>query len=229
MGVIEKFFREPMLDLLYDAICIDFEKAILEDKNENQKYYDISAEEDKLHNMMIEIVGNEDEKIKKLMGIIRELEDYCCKETEYWNKKYFKLGFSYLLQVISQKDRNMGYLFSKNEAGEIVGRVQKNNFSVKVHDFLDKLRENSISNEQKNKLFQLVNKLEKGTKTQKRRFSFYYNLINNEKIFKVKEIAEMEKCDSSAIRPAVSRITSLLVNSQGEIKEELEKIIDNKI
>lgn len=229
MGVIEKFFREPMLDLLYDAICIDFEKAILEDKNENQKYYDISAEEDKLHNMMIEIVGNEDEKIKKLMGIIRELEDYCCKETEYWNKKYFKLGFSYLLQVISQKDRNMGYLFSKNEAGEIVGRVQKNNFSVKVHDFLDKLRENSISNEQKNKLFQLVNKLEKGTKTQKRRFSFYYNLINNEKIFKVKEIAEMEKCDSSAIRPDVSRITSLLVNSQGEIKEELEKIIDNKI
>lgn len=120
-------------------------------------------------------------------------------------------------------------MFSKNEAGEIVGRVQKNNFSVKVHDFLDKLRENSISNEQKNKLFQLVNKLEKGTKTQKRRFSFYYNLINNEKIFKVKEIAEMEKCDSSAIRPAVSRITSLLVNSQGEIKEELEKIIDNKI
>lgn len=229
MGVIEKFFREPMLDLLYDAICIDFEKAILEDKNERQKYYDISAEEDKLHNMMIEIVGNEDEKIKKLMGIIRELEDYCCKETEYWNKKYFKLGFSYLLQVISQKDRNMGYLFSKNEAGEIVGRVQKNNFSVKVHDFLDKLRENSISNEQKNKLFQLVNKLEKGTKKQKRRFSFYYNLINNEKIFKVKEIAEMEKCDSSAIRPAVSRITSLLVNSQGEIKEELEKIIDNKI
>lgn len=113
MGVIEKFFREPMLDLLYDAICIDFEKAILEDKNENQKYYDISAEEDKLHNMMIEIVGNEDEKIKKLMGIIRELEDYCCKETEYWNKKYFKLGFSYLLQVISQKDRNMGYCFLK--------------------------------------------------------------------------------------------------------------------
>lgn len=223
MGNLENVFKQPVLDLLYDSISIDFEKAILNDKEERKKYYDLSDEENKLQDMLIEIVGNENEKMKKMMGLVRELENYCCQETEYWNKKYFKLGFAYMLQIIAQKDKVTGNLFLMNENKE------KDKFSLKVHDFLDILRQNKVSIKQKRKLKELVGKLKKGSETQKRRFSFYYNLINEDNILKVKDIAEIEKCNSSSIRPAIVRITALLVNSRGEIKEELEKIIDNKI
>lgn len=201
---MEEFFKQPILEKLYDYLSVDFEEKLLHDKKESKKYHDILAEEEQLHFMLMEIVGNDKDKLEKLMCVIRELEDYCCKETEYWNKKYFQLGFTCMIDTKTP-------IFSKP--------TEKQDFSTKIHNFLNSLRTKTISEKQKLLLSTFVSDLKKGTESQKRRFLMYYNLIpNNNNLLGYTDIAEIEHCSSSAIRTSVGAIILQLIKLEDSQK-----------
>lgn len=201
---MEEFFKQPILEKLYDFLSVEFEEKLLHDKKESKKYHDILAEEEQLYFMLMNIVGNDKDKLEKLMCIIRELEDYCCKETEYWNKKYFQLGFTCMIDTKTP-------INSKS--------FEKQDFSMKVHNFLDNLRTKTLDEKQKSLLLTFINELKKGTESQKRRFLMYYNLIpNNNKLLGYTHIAEIEHCSSSAIRNSVGAIILQLVRLEDSQK-----------
>ena len=108
---MEEFFKQPILERLYDSLSVEFEESLLNDTNEYEKYHDITKEEEKLYNMLKEIVGNDKDKLSNLMNVITEIEDYCCQETEYWNKKYFKLGFTYMVSYLVRLEDSQKSLF----------------------------------------------------------------------------------------------------------------------
>lgn len=202
---MEDFFKQPVLEKIYDLLSVEFEESLLNDENEYKKYHNIIDEEEKLYKIMEDIVGKDEDKLNKLMSIIRELEYYCCKETEYWNKKYFNLGFTYMIGL---------------RIPETFSRLNMDRFSSEVHSFLDNLRETNISNKQKELLFTFVNDLKEGTEKQKRRFLLFYNLNpNSNKILSYNDIGEMEGCSGSAIKNSVFSIESLLVRLENEQKE----------
>lgn len=96
---MEEFFKQPVLEKLYSLLNDEFEEEVLADNTEGKEYYDILAEEHKLYKMLIEVVGNDNDKLDKLKDILKQLEDSYTKESKYWNKKYFKLGFTYKIQL----------------------------------------------------------------------------------------------------------------------------------
>ena len=144
---MEEFFKQPILEKLYDYLSVDFEEKLLHDKKESKKYHDILAEEEQLYLMLMDIVGNDKNKLEKLMCIIKELEDYCCKETEYWNKKYFQLGFTCMIDTKTP-------IISKP--------TEKHNFSTKVHSFLDSLRTKTLCEKERLLLSTFISDLKKG-------------------------------------------------------------------
>lgn len=222
---MENFFRQPVLDIIYDAVCEEFERSILEDNTERTKYYDIMEEEEKLQNELKEIVGKEDkEKLHKLMQVIREIEQYCCEETDYWNRKYFKLGFCYLTQINSKIDKDE---IKKSIPQKINKHIEnkEEQFSSQVHNFLDSIRNGDIEEEKKKCLLELVKKMKQGTKTQKERFIKYYDLNCEGGIYKLSELSKREGCNGSSFKISVVSIISYLVNLEGNDKEELSKII----
>lgn len=219
---MEEFFKTPFLEMLYNSLSEDFEKSILEDKKERKKYYDISAEEEKLYDMLKDIVGvgNDGNKLEKLMEVIREIEEYCCKETDYWNRKYFKLGFTYMLQLQTQVDRSKKVTKQEDK---------KEEFSILLHNFLNSLRENEIEENQKNKFFDFIESLKIGTKLQKRRFCLYYNIDEKEKKLSYTEISKKERCTSDAVAYSIKRFIQLLTCMESEKDtKELLKLIQNK-
>ena len=208
---MEEFFKQPILEKLYDSLSLEFEESLLNDTNENKKYNDITKEEEKLYNMLKEIVGNDENKLSKLMNIITEIEDYCCKETEYWNKKYFKLGFTYMISLGNSRNFTI---------------LEKDRFSLKVHNFLNHIRENKITEKQRILLIDFINDLENSTEKQKRRFLMYYNLISNSsKILNYSDIGKIEKCSAIAIKTSVISIISKLICLKDSKKELFLAII----
>lgn len=211
---MEEFFKQPILEKLYDSLSVEFEESLLNDKNEYKKYQDITKEEEKLYNMLKEIVGNDKDKLSNLMNVITEIEDYCCKETEYWNKKYFKLGFTYMVSL-----KNPNYFTT----------LEKDKFSLQVHNFLDDIRIKDVDKNKKALLADFIKDLENGTEKQKRRFLMYYNLMpNNNNILNYSDIAKMEGCSISAIKTSVISIVSYLVRLE-DSQKSLFLTIMNKI
>lgn len=98
--------------------------------------------------MLIEIIGNDKDKLKKLFCMIKEFEDYCYKETEFWNMMYFKLGLTCMIDINTPKS----FSYSKRYT-----------FSTKVHDFLVNIRTKNINETQKLLLFTFIKDLKKGT------------------------------------------------------------------
>lgn len=221
---MEKFFKTPFLEMLYNSLSENFEKSILEDKKERKKYYDISAEEEKLYDMLKDIVGvdNDENKLKNLMEVIREIEEYCCKETDYWNRKYFKLGFTYMFELYLQTQEEKSTKPMKKED-------EKERISFLVHNFLNNLRERKINEDQRKNFFDFIEQLDIGTKLQKRRFCLYYDIGENEKVPTFDSIAKKERCTKEATTYSIKRFASLLVNlSNEDYKRQLLEIIKNK-
>ncbi|MCI8444635.1 MAG: hypothetical protein HFJ37_05785 [Clostridia bacterium] len=211
---MEEFFRQPILEKLYHYLSTDFEEKLLHDKKESKKYYAILAAEEQLYSTLKEIVGNDKNKLEQLMYIITQLEDYCCKETEYWNKKYFKLGFTCMIDIKIPKNSR---------------HSEKYNFSMKVHNFLDSLRTKNLDKKQKSLLSTFINNLKNGTEIQKRRFLMYYNLIpNNDELLGYCDIGKIEHCSGSAIRTSISAIILQLVRLE-DPQKSLFLTIMNKI
>lgn len=211
---MEEFFKQPILETLYDSLSVEFEESLLNDTNEYKKYHNIIKEEEKLYDMLREIVGNDKDKLSNLMNVITEIEDYCCAETEYWNKKYFKLGFTYMVSLGNPKDFT---------------RLKENKFSLQVHNFLDNIRIKDIDKNKKILLADFIKGLEDGTEKQKRRFLMYYNLMpNSNNILNYSDIAKMEGCSISAIKTSVISIVSYLVRLE-DSQKSLFLTIMNKI
>ena len=42
---MEEFFKQPILEKLYDSLSLEFEESLLNDTNENKKYNYITKEE----------------------------------------------------------------------------------------------------------------------------------------------------------------------------------------
>lgn len=102
------------------------------------------------------------------------------------------------------------------------------NFSDLVHNFLNSIRSEKISEIKIKKLVNFVGKLNKGTEIQKRRFIAYYSMKNNNnKLENYSTIAAKEKCTFTAIKCSVIRIVSILVNLKDKEKETLIEIIKN--
>lgn len=212
---MEEFFKQPILEKLYDSLSVEFEESLLNDTNENKEYHDTTKEKAKLYNMLKQIVGNDKDKLNNLMNVITEIEDYCCKKTEYWNKKYFKLGFTYMVSLGNPKN------FTKSE---------KNKFSLQVHNFLDCIRTKNLDKNQKILLAYFIRDLENGTEKQKRRFLMYYNLMpnSNNNILNYSDIAKMESCSISAIKTSIISMISYLVRLE-DSQKSLFLTIMNKI
>ncbi len=215
---MEEFFKQPALDRLYEALSVEFEESLLEDEEEHKKYHNILDNEENLQNELKEIVGQDEKKLKKLMNVIRELEKYCCEETDYWNKKYFKLGFTYMLRLQSQV----------NNSTEIV-KKQKNNkeqISSLLHQFLNALRDNEVDPNQKLNFFNFIENLKIGTRLQKRRFCLYYNFDTDDNKLSYTEISKKERCTSEAVIYSINRFIQLLICMESEKdKNELLKLI----
>ena len=200
---MEDFFEQPLLEKLYDYLSEDFKKYVLSDKNELKIYNNIIY---KKQNTIKEALNNN--KNKKVMD---KLQNCFLEETEYWNKKYFQLGITYMVGIYMPKD------FTK---------FHNEYYSNKIHNFLDNVRLKNIDVKQKELLANFIYNLKKGTETQKRRFLMYYNLINtNNKILNYADIGEIEECSSTAIKASVSSITSKLVRLEESQKLLLLSII----
>lgn len=128
---------------------------------------------------------------------------------QYWSKKYFKLGLTYMIELRNPKD------FTK-----------KNNFSMIVHSFLDSIREKKLSKNHNLLLLEFINNLENCTQKQKRRFLMYYNLIPKyNTILSYSDIGRIEHCSISAIKTSIISVTSKLICLEDSQKDLLLAII----
>lgn len=211
---MEEFFKQPMLERLYESLCAEFEEKVLKDKNEYKKYHGIIDKEEKLCKMLKEIIGNDNDKLKELMKAVIEMEDSCLEEIDFWNRKYFKLGFTYMVALGNPRD------FIKSD---------KDTFSLKIHSFLDTIRIKKIAKSNKVILTSFIENLEKATEKQKRRFLMYYNLMpNSDKVLSYTDIARLEGCSISAIKNSILAIILQLIKLE-DSQKELLLIIMNKI
>lgn len=102
-----------------------------------------------------------------------------------------------------------------------------NDFSILVHNFLDSIRSGTIAENRKKEFFDFIQKLDKGTEVQKRRFTMFYSFKSIQEIETFSTIAEKEHCTYSAIKYSVTRFISILVNLKNEEQKFLNKIIEN--
>lgn len=219
---MEEFFKQPMLERLYESFSGEFEEKVLKDKNEYKKYLGIIDKEEKLCKMLEKIIGNDNDKLKELMKAVVEMEDSCLEEIDFWNRKYFKLGFTYMLELYLQTQGEKSIKPIKKED-------EKEEISFLVHNFLNNLRERKIEENQRKIFFDFIKKLDIGTKLQKRRFCLYYDIGENEKVPTFDSIAKKESCTKEATTYSIKRFASLLVNlSDEDNKRQLLEIIKNK-
>ena len=201
---MEEFFEKSILERLYDSLNMDFRSNILSIESNYKNYYTMVNAERKLLTSLKDIIGNDPKKVNKIMSIIKEIQFYYNQESEFWNKNYFKLGFTYMVDLCNPND------FS---------RLEREQYSNKVHDFLDNIKNKKLDYEPKVLLIDFIKNLQNGTDKQKRRFLLYYNLtLDDSKSLNYSEIAKIEGCSSSAIKISVINIISQLVRLEGSQK-----------
>ena len=150
------------------------------------------------------MIGSRKEQLQDFNKIMTQLESYTCKATDFWNRKYFKLGFTYMIDICMPGDFVI---------------LEKEHYYKKVHDFLNSIRMKHLSEHQKTLLINFIENLDKGTEIQKKRFFMYYNLIQNtNKILNYSDIEKIENCSTSAIKASITSIISKLVNLTGNKK-----------
>ncbi|MCI8761086.1 MAG: hypothetical protein HFJ34_08310 [Clostridia bacterium] len=97
--------------------------------------------------------------------------------------------------------------------------LDKYDFSIQVHSFLDSIRNKNINEKQKLLLSTFINELPKATEIQKRRFFMYYNLIpNNNQLLGYTDIGRIEHCSGSAIKTSVGAIILHLIKLEDSQK-----------
>ena len=101
---MEEFFEKSILERLYDSLNMDFRSNILSIESNYKNYYTMVNAERKLLTSHKDIIGNDPKKVNKIMSIIKEIQFYYNQESEFWNKNYFKLGFTYMVDLCNPND-----------------------------------------------------------------------------------------------------------------------------
>lgn len=105
--------------------------------------------------------------------------------------------------------------------------LEKDKFSLQVHNFLDNIRIKDVDKNKKALLADFIKGLDNGTEKQKRRFLMYYNLLpNRNNILNYSYIAKMEGCSISAIKSSVISMVSYLVRLENSQKTIFLTIMD---
>lgn len=103
-------------------------------------------------------------------------------------------------------------------------------FSDRVHEFLHYIKENSIAEENKRILYDIIMNLEERTEVQRKRFLLYYSLIPNKKEnLNFIDIANLEGCTPTAIKSSIATITRKLVVIEDKRKHILLNIIKEEM
>ena len=145
---MEEFFEKSILERLYDSLNMDFRSNILSIESNYKNYYTMVNAERKLLTSLKDIIGNDPKKVNKIMSIIKEIQFYYNQESEFWNKNYFKLGFTYMVDLCNPND------FS---------RLEREQYSNKVHDFFDNIKNKKLDYESKVLLIDFIKNLQNGT------------------------------------------------------------------
>lgn len=230
---MEKFFKKPFLDILYNSISEEFEELIIKDKKQNKQYNEFCLKQDKCYNMLKKIVNEDEQKLNAVKQVIREIEQCNSDQINYWNRKYFKLGFIYMLKLkIYEEETKTIPLTNKNMNIKFKDEALKEFYSFTIHNFLENLRHLHLNETSKISFFNFINNLEKATKKQKRRFLMYYNLIpDNNKVLGYADIGKIENCRGSAVKISVISVVSQLVNLDENKRKtflDIIKSIDNQ-
>ena len=105
--------------------------------------------------------------------------------------------------------------------------LNKYDFSIQVHRFLDSIRNKNINEKQKLLLSTFINELPKATEIQKRRFFMYYNLVpNSNQLLGYTDIGRIEHCSGSAIRTSVGAVILHLIKLEDTQKLLFLNIIE---
>lgn len=97
--------------------------------------------------------------------------------------------------------------------------LDKYDFSIQIHSFLDSIRTKNINEKQKLLLSTFINELPKATEIQKRRFFMYYNLMPNiNQLLGYTDIGRIEHCSGSAIKTSVGAIILHLIKLEDSQK-----------
>lgn len=131
---MEEFFEKSILEILYDSLNMEFRSHILPIENNYKNYYTMVNAERKLLTLLKDIIGNDLKKVNKIISIIKEIQFYYNQESEFLNKNYFKLGFTYMVDLWNPND------FS---------RLEREQYSNKVHDFFDNIKNKKLDYELK--------------------------------------------------------------------------------
>lgn len=204
-----EFFKQPFLDKIYDSITENFQECILEEINEAESYRHLIESQMQIVYMLIEIPKDKKDKDKLIKGISK-LKEYFHKEIEFWDRRYFKLGFTYMEILRNPKEF-----------------ICENNFYLQIYNFLEYIKVKKIDEKQKSLLRNFINILDNCTETQKRRFFMYYNLMpNSNKIFDYSDIGKIEHCSCNIIKNSVNSIILQLTRLEDSQKSLFLTIIN---
>ena len=95
-----------------------------------------------------------------------------------------------------------------------------------VYQILELEKNDWLNEVQKQKIHDIVIKLDNRTENQKQRFLLYYNLnVNQKQIYRQCDFARLYNVSPNAIRCSVGRIRTALVNLQDEGILDLKEIL----
>lgn len=95
-----------------------------------------------------------------------------------------------------------------------------------VYELLELLKANKLNGIQKKKIYELVKNLGDKTEKQKERFFRFYNLLENEnRNYRLCDMAKYYNCSTTNIRHLIGRIRNGLINTTEENIAIIEDIL----
>ncbi len=132
------------------------------------------------------------------------------------------------------------YYFSENEI-EVLENIlqeyyQENNIpdvefefderKTIIDELLEIARNNYLSSHQKNEICRILNNIKNKTYNQLERFILFYNLKDNEKQYKLQDLAALYKCTPNAIKGSIKRTRQKLLRVNNEDIYILKNILE---
>lgn len=134
---MEEYFKMPLLEKMYQFQSEYFEEAVIKDIFESKRYFELQDIQDELWEKVKNMIDNK-EKQKELMDTFKNIEIYIHNENEYWNKEYYKLGFTNGIEL-NIKGKDEVQIINKSKNSKKI--IRKSDNSISIHNFLDKIRE----------------------------------------------------------------------------------------
>lgn len=98
-----------------------------------------------------------------------------------------------------------------------------------VYKILDMLKNNQLDNIQKKIIYDIVCGFEKRTEKQKEKFFRFYNLLDNQdKNYRLSDMARYYKCTSNNVRLSIGSVRNSLINMEDDQLLILKNMIQKK-